>query len=173
MTLMFVALTNRNYKLFSSALGSEERQDIIDELNDIESKNVINSLKEKTNEIMKIIEVITSISNETNMLALNAAIESARAGESSLSVCKTTNEVNLKMNETQELTKTVSENSANIVSIVEEIKNISAKNLDELKDVLKVSEDELDYMDKLTELVSSIKNMSESLEKISSNSILK
>ena len=44
---------------------------------------------------------------------------------------------------------------------------------DELKDVLKVSEDELDYMDKLTELVSSIKNMSESLEKISSNSILK
>lgn len=343
MTLMFVALTNRNYKLFSSALGSEERQDIIDELKDIESKskevsdslnksvftlkevsqntkditkdvarkakfvtdgsadtlnklenatkniveisdsvkklsletdtignlsknvndlslnnskiiekaieginemnnstkeskNVINSLKEKTNEVMKIIEVITSISNETNMLALNAAIESARAGEagrgfsvvadeirklseqtqgavkdieeiildvinktdtavesmeensnianrqieivknageSSLSVCKATNEVNLKMNETQELTKTVSENSANIVSIVEEIKNISAKNLDELKDVLKVSEDELDYMDKLTELVSSIKNMSESLEKISSNSILK
>jgi methyl-accepting chemotaxis protein len=41
----------------------------------------INDLSKRADEIGDIIDVITSIANQTNMLALNAAIEAARAGE--------------------------------------------------------------------------------------------
>ena len=46
-----------------------------------ELANVIHSLKNNSQEIHRIIEIITDISNQTNLLALNAAIEAARAGE--------------------------------------------------------------------------------------------
>lgn len=44
-------------------------------------EHVIKNLGKRSDEIGKIIEVITAISSQTNLLALNAAIEAARAGE--------------------------------------------------------------------------------------------
>ncbi len=43
--------------------------------------NEINDLGEKSKQIIRIIDVITGIAEQTNLLALNAAIEAARAGE--------------------------------------------------------------------------------------------
>ncbi|MBD7985503.1 methyl-accepting chemotaxis protein [Sporosarcina sp. Sa2YVA2] len=42
---------------------------------------MINALGDKSNEIGKIVSMITDVSEQTNLLALNAAIEAARAGE--------------------------------------------------------------------------------------------
>ncbi|UYP44592.1 hypothetical protein NEF87_000877 [Candidatus Lokiarchaeum ossiferum] len=42
---------------------------------------ILANLLDKSQGITKIVEVITSIANETNLLALNAAIEAARAGD--------------------------------------------------------------------------------------------
>ncbi|WP_066172772.1 methyl-accepting chemotaxis protein [Bacillus marinisedimentorum] len=47
----------------------------------IESNESIKSLSERSKEIGQISEVISGISEQTNLLALNAAIEAARAGE--------------------------------------------------------------------------------------------
>ena len=44
-------------------------------------KVVIGKLLEKSEEILKIVDIITGISTQTNLLALNAAIEATRAGD--------------------------------------------------------------------------------------------
>ena len=66
--------------------GNATIQQVVMQMNKIndstnDSSTVIRNLESRSTEIAKIIEVITSISDQTNLLALNAAIEAARAGE--------------------------------------------------------------------------------------------
>ena len=50
-----------------------------DEIN--HAATTINKLADDTKNVSQILNVITSIAEQTNLLALNAAIEAARAGE--------------------------------------------------------------------------------------------
>lgn len=66
--------------------GKQAVHTVIQQMNSVNSmvanlEGIVRGLGEQSGEIGKIIEVITGISEQTNLLALNAAIEAARAGE--------------------------------------------------------------------------------------------
>lgn len=66
--------------------GAGEVERAVDKMNVISetvknSAQVVKTLNERSEQIGEIVNVITSIADQTNLLALNAAIEAARAGE--------------------------------------------------------------------------------------------
>jgi aerotaxis receptor len=70
----------------TATLGQKSIQATVEAVNALHSeldnsKQVINELADNTKHIGSILDVITSIAEQTNLLALNAAIEAARAGE--------------------------------------------------------------------------------------------
>ncbi|MEZ5334041.1 MAG: methyl-accepting chemotaxis protein [Methanolobus sp.] len=81
-------MASQNAGVASETIGGigEESEKLLSQMDEIQkavsdSASVIRDLDGKSKQIGEIVNLITSIADQTNLLALNAAIEAARAGE--------------------------------------------------------------------------------------------
>lgn len=107
-----------------------------------ECKDIIWQLGEKSKEILGIIEVITEISDQTNILALNASIEAARAGDHGKGFAVVAEEIQKLAEQTKsavdDIGKIVTEavqHTDNAVSVMEQSVRLTKEGMEHIKEV--------------------------------------
>lgn len=125
----------------------------------IENTEMITVLSNKTDEVGSVLEVITSIAEQTNLLALNAAIEAARAGEQGRGFAVVADEVRSLATRTREsidqIQKTIGDLQVDASSAVNSMNQVSqqaSEKAEEVNDVTSLLEDITEQIQELDEL---------------------
>jgi methyl-accepting chemotaxis protein len=110
----------------------EERVNQSKDMTEKSSEQIV-KLKNYSDEIVSLIDLINSISKETNMLSLNASIEAARAGEHGKGFAVVATEVGKLAKETKKV-------SSKIEEVIYTLK-------EEIDSIVKSMEEEMNYME--------------------------
>jgi methyl-accepting chemotaxis protein len=113
------------------------------------SSSNIESLNSKTVNIGQILEVITSISQQTNLLALNAAIEAARAGEAGRGFAVVADEVRNLAHRTQE-------SAQQVQTMIEELQVGARESVSTMSDSQRHSQDSVEIANLAGERLQSV-----------------
>ncbi|MFZ3281567.1 MAG: methyl-accepting chemotaxis protein [Pseudomonas sp.] len=127
------------------------------------SSSNIESLNSKTVNIGQILEVITSISQQTNLLALNAAIEAARAGEAGRGFAVVADEVRNLAHRTQE-------SAQQVQTMIEELQVGARESVSTMSDSQRHSQDSVaianlagERLNSVTQRIGEIDGMNQSV----------
>jgi len=128
-------------------------QDSGNELNTIVSTttNKIIELKSKSDSVFQFIEIIKSISGQTNLLSLNASIEAAKAGDAGRGFAVVAQEIRKLAEQSKDSVKVVNDVIRDFAKELDDVNNTISK----LYEITKASEININY------LIDSIKNVLE------------
>ncbi len=134
-----------------------------------ESQNRIEQLKNRSEEIDEIIDVIKNITNQTDLLALNASIEAARVGEYGAGFAVVAEEIrnlaNSSQESTEKISKLISDIKADVEQVVESMDKVSQYVEEGKKNVDLSKENFVEIEKNVTITEDMIKEVTESIEK--------
>lgn len=126
-------------------------------------KNSAMALRDRTNDVKNIIDLILNISSQTNLLALNASIEAARAGEAGRGFSVVADEIRNLADQTKHATE-------DIAKILDELVNDSNEVLNKVEDSVEASKKQNSYAKEAStqfdSIASIIDELSETMQEI-------
>lgn len=129
---------NNNLSIIQKAKDeyAELRSKIITHNYNMESMGEkITLLNQNTEQIIKVISIVSSIADQTNLLALNAAIEAARAGEAGRGFAVVADEVRKLAENTTVSLKDIKSVVSSITSGLDEIQRTMSKDIETLSEI--------------------------------------
>jgi methyl-accepting chemotaxis protein len=153
--------------------GFSEIMGIVEAVREIQTasdtiRSYIDRLSESSDEIIHILESVTSISKQTQLLSLNAAIESARAGEAGKGFAVVADEIQKLAVETGRAVKEIGSLTNSIREEIRSVYEVAVENAAKVEkgvSVSKIIESSINYID------DAFSKMNASVEEICSISI--
>lgn len=129
----------------------------------INSTQSMNQLKQESGKIVGVLDVIKSVSQQTNLLALNAAIEAARAGEAGRGFAVVADEVRSLAQRTQKSTEEIEELIAALQSGTQQVATTLDNSRTLTDNTVELSRRAGSALEDITRTVATIQHMNEQI----------